>query len=134
MASIFSQIISGDIPCYKVAENPYCIAFLDINPNTNGHTLCVPKLEVDKFYHMDTKHYQELMRFSKIIAMALEKAIPCKRVGLTIIGLEVSHTHVHLLPLVDMTATDFSKKIPTPSVDEFKETAVRISSFIPDSI
>ena len=134
MASVFSKIISGEIPCYKVAENAHCIAFLDINPNTTCHTLCVPKVEVDKFYQMSGKEYLELMRFAKIVAMAVEKAVPCKRVGLTIIGLEVPHTHVHLLPLVDMVATDFSKKIPTPSVEEFQTTADRIASFIPDSI
>ena len=134
MASVFSKIISGEIPCYKVAENAHSIAFLDINPNTTGHTLCVPKVEVDKFYQMSGKEYLELMRFAKIVAMAVEKAVPCKRVGLTIIGLEVPHTHVHLLPLVDMVATDFSKKISTPSVEEFQTTADRIASFIPDSI
>jgi histidine triad (HIT) family protein len=134
MASIFSQIILGDIPSYKIAENAHCIAFLDINPNTVGHTLCVPKVEVDKFYQMSGKEYLELMRFAKIVATAIEKAIPCKRVGLTIIGLEVPHTHIHLLPLVDMVATDFTKKIATPSVEEFQATADRIASFIPDSI
>ncbi len=134
MASVFSKIISGEIPSYKVAENAHCIAFLDINPNTVGHTLCVPKVEVDKFYQMSGKDYLELMRFAKIVAMAIEKAVPCKRVGMSIIGLEVPHTHIHLLPLVDMVATDFSKKIVTPSVEEFQTIADRIASFIPDSI
>ncbi len=108
--SIFTKIIAGEIPCYKIAENDDFFAFLDINPNAKGHTLVVPKKEVNKLFDLDEKTYQGLMDFSRIIAIALEKAIPCKRIGMGVIGLEVPHVHVHLIPLQTMKDIQFSKK------------------------
>ena len=98
MTSIFTKIINNEIPCYKVAETENCFAFLDINPNAEGHTLCIPKQEVDNLFDLDTKLYNELMMFSKKVAKALKKAIPCERVAMSVIGLEVPHAHVHLIP------------------------------------
>ena len=110
MSSIFSKIIAGEIPCYKVAEDQNHIAFLDVNPNAKGHTLCVPKKEVDKLFDLDAQAYSELMKFSRNVALGLRKAVPCKRIGMTVIGLEVPHVHVHLIPLKDMKDATFTKK------------------------
>ena len=99
MPSIFTRIINGEIPCYKVAENEYCFAFLDINPLSKGHTLVVPKKEVDYLFDLDTDTYQQLMIFSQKVAKAIDQAIPCLRVGVAVIGLEVPHAHIHLIPL-----------------------------------
>ena len=111
MASIFTKIIEGEIPCYKVAEDDNFIAFLDINPNANGHTLCVPKVEVNKIFDLEEEQYIRLMQFSRRVAIALEKTVPCKRVGVSVIGLEVPHVHVHLIPLNDMKEMTFSHKV-----------------------
>ena len=110
MSSIFSKIIAGEIPCYKVAEDQNHIAFLDVNPNAKGHTLCVPKKEVDKLFDLDAQAYSELMEFSRNVALGLRKAVPCKRIGMTVIGIEVPHVHVHLIPLKDMKDATFTKK------------------------
>lgn len=110
MASIFSKIISGEIPAYKVAETDKFLAFLDINPNAPGHTLCIPKVEVDKIFDLDEEMYLQLMAFSRQVAIALEKAVPCKRIGMTVIGLEVPHVHVHLIPLRSMDDAKFTQK------------------------
>ncbi|WP_223032616.1 HIT family protein [Hanstruepera marina] len=110
MASIFTKIINGDIPCYKIAETDKFFAFLDINPNAKGHTLCIPKAEVDKLFDLDDDTYLELMAFSKLVAHAIKKAVPCKRVGMTVIGLEVPHAHVHLIPLNSMEDARFLSK------------------------
>jgi histidine triad (HIT) family protein len=110
MASIFSKIISGEIPAYKVAETDQFLAFLDINPNAPGHTLCIPKVEVDKIFDLDEEMYLQLMAFSRQVAIALEKAVPCKRIGMTVIGLEVPHVHVHLIPLRCMDDAKFTQK------------------------
>ena len=110
MASIFTKIINGEIPCYKITENDNFIAFLDVNPNAKGHTLVVPKKEVNKLFDLDKDTYNELMSFSREIAIALEKAIPCKRIGMSVIGLEVPHVHVHLIPLQAMEDIQFNKK------------------------
>ena len=99
MSSVFTKIVNKEIPCYKVAETSQFLAFLDVNPNAKGHTLCIPKNEIDKIFDLDTSAYIELMRFSRTVAIALEKAVDCKRVGMSVIGLEVPHTHVHLIPL-----------------------------------
>jgi len=124
--SIFTKIISGEIPSHKVAENDEFIAFLDINPNTKGHTLCVPKKEVDKIFDLDKELYTRLMDFSYDVAKAIEKAIPCKRIGMSVIGLEVPHVHVHLIPLHDMDDIRFQRKtLLTPQ--EFEETAKQIA-------
>jgi histidine triad (HIT) family protein len=118
MASIFSKIIDGESPCYKVTEDENFIAFLDINPNAKGHTLCVPKKEVDRLFDLDEDTYVALMRFSRRVAMALKKTIPCKRVGVSVIGLEVPHVHVHLIPLNEMEEMTFSSKVAM-SPDDF---------------
>jgi histidine triad (HIT) family protein len=127
MPTIFTKIINGEIPCYKVAEDEHFIAFLDINPNAKGHTLCVPKVEVDKLFDLDETTYLKLMQFSRKVALALEKTVPCKRVGVAVIGLEVPHVHVHLIPLNQMSDMDFSKKV-TLTQDEFKALAAKIQA------
>ena len=125
MSSIFSKIIKGDIPSYKVAENDDYFAFLDINPNSKGHTLVVPKKEDDRLFHLTEDEYLKLMRFSYKVAKAIERAVPCERVGLTVIGLEVPHVHVHLIPLHSMADANFSKKEEV-SPEMFKEIASEI--------
>lgn len=129
MGSIFTKIINGEIPCYKIAENDDFFAFLDINPNAKGHTLVVPKKEVDKLFDLDEKSYNGLMNFSRKVALAIEKAVQCKRVGMTIIGLEVPHVHVHLIPLTSMNDIDFKHKVKMNEV-EFQAIADKISSFL----
>jgi len=111
MPSIFTRIINGEIPSFTIAEDAYCYAFLDINPNAIGHTLCVPKQEVDKLFDLDEETYLNLMEFAKRIAGALEKAIPCKRVGMAVVGLEVPHAHVHLIPINEMHEMSFQTKV-----------------------
>jgi histidine triad (HIT) family protein len=111
MSSIFTKIIKGEIPCYKIAEDANFLAFLDVNPNAKGHTLCVPKQEIDKIFDIEDDLYLGLMQFSKKIAIALEKTVPCKRVGIAVIGLEVPHAHVHLIPLNEMDEMRFQKKV-----------------------
>jgi|TARA_B110000240_G_C13444754_1_gene429794 histidine triad (HIT) family protein len=125
--SVFTKIISGEIPSYKIAENDDFIAFLDINPNAKGHTLVVPKKEENKIFELSRDAYQRLMDFSFTVAKALEKAIPCKRVGMSVIGLEVPHVHVHLIPLNAMEDIQFAKKV-TLSKEEFVALAELISS------
>ena len=127
MSSIFSKIISGEIPSYKVAENEKFLAFLDINPNTRGHTLCVPKNEVDDFIDLDPELFKELMSFSRDVALAIKKTIPCKKVALSIIGLEVPHVHVHLIPITAIKDVTFINKVKLDK-DEFISTAEKISS------
>lgn len=126
MSTIFTKIINGEIPCYKVAEDENFIAFLDINPNARGHTLCVPKVEVDKVFELDETTYLSLMQFSRNVAKALEKTVSCKRVGVAIIGLEVPHVHVHLIPLNQMSDMDFGKKVTLTS-NEFQTLASEIN-------
>lgn len=129
MASIFTKIIEGHIPCYKIAEDDEFFAFLDINPNAKGHTLCVPKKEVDKIMDLDEETYMGLMAFSRKLGKAIEAAIDCKRVGLTVIGLEVPHVHVHLIPLNNMLDATFHHKV-TLSQEEFEAIAEKIRSKI----
>lgn len=126
MASLFTKIISGEIPCYKVAEDENYLAFLDINPNAKGHTLCIPKQEIDKIFDMDEALYLGLMKFSRKVAHAIEKTVPCKRVGVAVIGLEVPHTHVHLIPLHDMDDMRFQRKV-TMTPEAFQELATAIA-------
>lgn len=126
MSSIFTKIINGEIPCYKVAENENFLAFLDVNPNAVGHTLVVPKKEVNKLFELDRVTYLGLMDFSYTVASALEKAVPCKRVGMAVIGLEVPHVHVHLIPLNQMSDATFGKKI-TLTNSEFVAIAEKIA-------
>jgi histidine triad (HIT) family protein len=111
MSSIFKKIIDGEIPCYKVAEDENFLAFLDVNPNAKGHTLCIPKQEIDKFFDIEDDLYLGLMQFSKKVAIALEKTVPCKRIGMAVIGLEVPHAHVHLIPLNEMGEMTFKHKV-----------------------
>ena len=129
MASIFTKIINGEIPSYKIAEDENFFAFLDINPNAKGHTLCIPKQEVDKVFDLDEETYHGLMSFSRKVAIALEKAINCKRVGVAVIGLEVPHVHVHLIPLNDMKEMTFKHKVSLEK-DEFIDIAERIRTFL----
>lgn len=115
MASIFTKIINGEIPCHKVAEDENFIAFLDINPNAKGHTLCVPKLEINKIFDMEEGHYLALMKFARTVAKALEKTVPCERIGVAVIGLEVPHVHVHLIPINVMKEMTFQHKVAMES-------------------
>ena len=126
MASIFTKIINGEIPCYKVAEDDNFFAFLDINPNAKGHTLCVPKIEVNKIFDLDEKTYNGLMSFSRKVAKALEKVVECERIGMTVIGLEVPHVHVHLIPLTTMEDARFTSKASLEK-EEFEALAKAIS-------
>lgn len=127
MASIFSKIVNGDIPCYKVAETEAFLAFLDVNPNAKGHTLCIPKKETNKLFDLDEKEYTALMAFSRKVAIALEKTVPCKRIGLSVIGLEVPHVHVHLIPLNSMEDARFVNKVSLEK-EEFEELAKTIQA------
>lgn len=129
MASIFTKIVKGEIPCYKVAETKDFLAFLDVNPNAKGHTLCIPKVEVDKLFELDEVTYIGLMEFARSVAIALEKAVPCKRIGVSVIGLEVPHTHVHLIPLNSMEDARFISKVKMEK-EEFEALAKRIHSFL----
>lgn len=128
MATLFTKIISGELPSYKVAETEDFFAFLDINPNSKGHTLCIPKKEVDKIFDLDEATYMALMQFSRRVALAIEKAVPCERVGMTVIGLEVPHAHVHLIPLHTMNDAQFTNKQQLEP-EEFKAIAAKISSY-----
>ena len=125
MSSIFTKIVNGEIPCYKIAEDDNFLAFLDVNPNAVGHTLCIPKKEIDKIFDLDDALYLGLMQFSKKIAIALEKAIPCKRIGMSVIGLEVPHAHVHLIPLNEMDEMRFQNKVRL-SKEEFEVLVKKI--------
>lgn len=125
MASIFTKIIQGEIPSYKIAEDDKNFAFLDINPNAKGHTLCVPKKEVDKIMDLDEADYMSLMAFSRKVGKALEQSVPCKRVGISVIGLEVPHVHVHLIPLNSMADATFQEKVSLAQ-DEFNAIAEKI--------
>ena len=119
MSSIFTKIVQGEIPCYKIAEDDKFLAFLDVNPNAKGHTLCIPKQEINKIFDIEDELYLGLMQFSKKIAIALEKAVPSKRVGMAVIGLEVPHAHVHLIPLNEMDEMRFQNKVSL-SKEEFE--------------
>lgn len=127
MPTLFTKIITGEIPSYKVAETEDFLAFLDINPNSKGHTLCIPKTEVDKIFDLDEATYTALMQFSRRVAIALEKAVPCERIGMSVIGLEVPHVHVHLIPLHTMDNARFTHKEQL-SPEEFEAIAKKIAS------
>jgi histidine triad (HIT) family protein len=128
MASIFTRIINGEIPCYKVAESDSCFAFLDINPLSKGHTLVVPKTEVDYIFDVEDELYLELMAFAKRVAKAVEKVVPCERMGVTVIGLEVPHAHVHLIPINALNDMNFAKPKLQLSKEEFAELAASIAA------
>ena len=127
MSSIFSKIVSGEIPCYKIDENDKCLAFLDINPNSFGHTLCILKREEDYVFDLDDDEYISLMNFSKKIAKALEKSVTCERIAMSVIGLEVPHVHVHLIPINTMQDLDFSNNLNLEK-DSFEEVCNKIKS------
>ncbi|MEL7221042.1 MAG: HIT family protein [Bacteroidota bacterium] len=127
MASIFSKIIAGEIPSYQVAETANFIAFLDISPRTAGHTLVVPKQEVDYIFDLDAATYAALWTFARQVAAAVEKAVPCERVGVAVIGLEVPHTHIHLIPINSVGDVNFSRPAATLTKQEYEEIAQEIS-------
>ncbi|HEY5470971.1 MAG TPA: HIT family protein [Bacteroidales bacterium] len=128
MATIFTKIINGDIPCYKIAEDKNYFAFLDINPLRAGHTLVVPKKETDYIFDLDDEQLAGLIIFSKKVAKAIQRAIPCTRIGVAILGLEVPHAHIHLVPMDSMEDVNFRNPKLKFSSEEFKETAAKISS------
>lgn len=130
MASIFSKIISGEIPCYKIAEDNDHLAFLDINPVTKGHTLCIPKVEVDYIFDLEDVRLSRLHIFSKKVAKAIQAEIPCNRIGVTVIGLEVPHAHIHLMPINAINDMSFANPRIKMEAYEFKSLAERIATHI----
>ena len=127
MSSIFTKIIRGELPCYKIDETDDCFAFLDINPNSKGHTLCILKKEIDYIFDLNSEDYQKLMNFSRKIAIALKKSVNCKRIALSVVGLEVPHVHVHLIPLESMSDMNFNRSIKLDDND-FKSLVKKIKS------
>lgn len=131
MATIFSRIVQGEIPCYKIAETDKFLAFLDVRPLTEGHTLVIPKHEIDYIYDLDDETLADLVLFSKKIAKAVRQAIPCLRIGIAVIGLEVPHAHVHLVPLNTMQDINFSKTDrPQFTAEQFAQTAEKIRNLV----
>ena len=128
MASIFSRIVAGEIPCYKVAENDEFFAFLDINPKADGHTLVIPKQEIDYLFDMEDEMLGRMMQFAKTVARAIEKVIPCKRIGVAVIGLEVPHAHIHLIPIRTESDLFACKSEKNP------EELARISALISEQV
>ena len=128
MATIFSRIIKGEIPCYKIAENDRFFAFLDINPLSKGHTLVVPKHETDYIFNIEDEELGQMMVFAKQVANAIEKAIPCKRIGVAVIGLEVPHAHIHLVPITCEGDLDFKKEHLKLTSEEFLDIQKRITA------
>jgi histidine triad (HIT) family protein len=126
MESIFSKIIAGDIPCHKVAETLEFLAFLDINPLTEGHVLVIPKQEVDYIFDLDSETYVGLMMFAQIVAAGLKKAISCQRIGISVIGLEIPHAHIHLIPINSMDDMNFSRPKLSFTEEEFEAIAEKI--------
>jgi len=128
MLSIFTRIVNGEIPCYKVAENEHFLAFLDINPLAKGHTLVIPKKETDYIFGIGDKEYGDLFLFAKKVALAVEKVVPCKRIGIAVLGLEVAHAHIHLVPINTVYDIDFSKPKLALAKEEFLELVEKISA------
>ena len=126
MSSIFTKIIKREIPSYKIAEDENYFAFLDINPNAKGHTLVIPKKEVDKIFDLDSETYLGLMQFAQKVAKALEKTISCKRIGMTVVGIEVPHAHVHLIPINRVSDINFTSKKLKMQHEDFLELAEEI--------
>lgn len=130
MAGIFSKIVSGEIPCHKVAETEHFLAFLDISPLKKGHVLVIPKKETDYIFDMEDEELKGMMLFSKYVAAGIKKAIPCKKVGVTVIGLEVPHAHIHLIPIDKVDDMNFAVPKLNPSAEELTQTAMLIRSFL----
>jgi histidine triad (HIT) family protein len=130
MASVFTRIIKGEIPSYKIAENDNCYAFLDISPLAKGHTLVVPKREIDYIFDIEDDAHKELWNFAKQISKAIEKAVPCKRIGVAVIGLEVPHAHIHLIPINKVSDMNFAMPKLSFSKEVMEETAVAIRSHL----
>ncbi|MBK9716124.1 MAG: HIT family protein [Saprospiraceae bacterium] len=130
MASIFSRIISGEIPCYKVAESESCIAFLDVNPLAKGHVLVVPKKEMDYIFDIDDELYLDLFVFAKKVAKAIQKIVPCTKIGMSVIGLEVPHAHIHLVPINNISDLNFSGTRVSLMTSEFIELASQIQDVL----
>ena len=128
MTSIFSRIIQGEIPCYKVAETEDFLAFLDINPLAKGHTLVIPKKEVDYIFDIEDTLYQQLFLFAKKIALAIDRVMPCARVGMAVVGLEVPHAHIHLVPIDTIEDLSFAKPRVRLTPEEFQSIAEKISA------
>ena len=128
MASIFTKIVNGEIPCYKIAETKDFLAFFDINPLAKGHTLVITKQEIDYIFDVEDNLYKELMLFAKRVGLAIEKVVPCKRMGLTVIGIEVPHTHVHLIPINNVGDMNFANPKVKLSDEEFAQLAKKISA------
>jgi|TARA_B100000925_G_scaffold228828_1_gene177293 histidine triad (HIT) family protein len=127
LSSIFTKILRGELPCHKIDETDDCFAFLDINPNSKGHTLCILKKEIDYIFDLSSEDYQKLMNFSRKIAIALKKSVNCKRIALSVVGLEVPHVHVHLIPLESMSDMNFGRSIKLDD-NEFKSIVEKIKS------
>ncbi|WP_353133806.1 HIT family protein [Pseudopedobacter sp.] len=132
MASIFTKIINGEIPAHKVAETSEFLAFLDINPLREGHVLVIPKKEVDYIFDIEDELYVSMMIFAKIVAAGIKKAIPCNRVGVAVVGLEVPHAHIHLIPIDKISDMDFGKKKLNPTTEELSATALKILEALRD--
>lgn len=128
MASIFSRIVAGEIPCYKVAEDENYFAFLDISPVAKGHTLVIPKHEVDYIFDLDDEEYAGLTAFAKKVAAAMKKVMPCKRIGVAVLGLEVPHTHIHLVPINKESDMNFFKEKLSLPAEEMAEIAAKIAA------
>ena len=127
MSSIFTKIIRGEIPCYKVDETEDCLAFLDINPNSYGHTLCILKKEIDYIFDLSNEEFLSLMKFSKRVALAIKKSVDCKRVAMSVVGLEVPHVHVHLIPINNMNDLNFSNNLGLEKIS-FEQVCNKIKS------
>ena len=132
MATLFSKIIAGDIPCYKVAEDDHCLAFLDINPLAKGHTLVVPKQEVDYIFDLDDEALAQLHVFAKRVALAIGRAFPCRKVGMAVLGLEVPHAHIHLVPMQTEVDLRFSRPKLKLTAEEFEGVAQAIRQALGD--
>jgi histidine triad (HIT) family protein len=128
MSTIFSKIIKGEIPCFKIHENDDFISFLDVNPIAKGHTLIVPKIEVDYIFDMNDEQFSDFHLYSKKIALALKKSIPCIKIGVAVVGLEVPHAHIHLVPMNEVADLNFTSERKVFSTNEFEEIASLISS------
>lgn len=128
MASIFSKIVSGEIPAYKILEDDQFLAFLDVFPLVTGHTLVIPKVEIDYIFDLDDKKLGDLVLFSKVVAHAVKLAIPCVKVGVSVIGLEVPHAHIHLIPMSNVSDMNFTRPKLSPTKDELEATAALIRS------